>query len=40
MNKNNEAIEKLNRLNFKPNNLPLFDIHEPTGHCKNSNKIN
>ena len=40
MNKKNEAIQKLIRLNFRPNNLPFFEIHEPTGHCKKNNKIN
>ena len=36
----NEAKEKFIKLNFNPNNLPFFDIQEPTGHCKNNNKIN
>ena len=34
------AKAKLIKLNFKPNNFPFFDIHEPIGHCKISNKIN
>ena len=40
MNNNNEAKEKFNRLNFNPNNLPFFEIHEPTGHCNRSNRSN
>ena len=35
-----DAKAKLIKLNFKPYNFPFFDIHEPIGHCKNSNKIN
>jgi len=35
-----EAKEKFIKLNFKPYNLPFLDIQEPTGHCKNNNKIN
>ena len=27
-----EAKEKLIKLNFRPNNFPFFDIHEPIGH--------
>ena len=40
MNRRNVAREKFTKLNFNPNNLPFFDIHEPIGHCKNNNKIN
>ena len=40
MNNKNEAKEKFIKLNFKPNNLSFLDIQEPTGHCKNNNKIN
>ena len=40
MNNKREAKEKFIKLNFKPNNLPFFDIQDPIGHCKNNNKIN
>ena len=32
INNKREAKEKLIKLNFKPNNFPFFDIHEPIGH--------